>query len=369
MKDILITHNDRVCDSYEHVLSGGYRASQRRRARGRPFVQACGEESSLPPSHHAFVMSSPMMHVATSTYAPEPNEGHPNSTMISTPPDSSFHELHLGDHADNPASASKKDQKDHYRSSTGSTCSLAEFAVYHLSLLALGAPAELLVRISRAALDQIRHARHAAAFALLSDERMCTSPLTADIVVDVTLLSFAKTVADACVAKTYSSLLKTATLFLMTGRESNGSDESKTRYDMCGDELNHANLAWMILRWVIYKATLSGTDMYSQVIHVVNEALQAAHTQATLLRPAGAQNVGSFLKNSSSGLSDTTAWLKLHQLISNRVLVPWISAFSSLMPSATSSLSEEVWLPECRMASMDTALMTAVLLAANRLRS
>jgi hypothetical protein len=242
---------------------------------------------------------------------------------------------HLGD--DLVARSTQQQQETH--------CTFAaEFALQSLALLALGAPSELVTRVSRAASDKIRHA---AAF-------LSTVPtLPAYVTVNSTLLQFAESAAHGCVKKTTTCLLRHAVIFLMQATSPHHVDTKLLH--ICADEVTHATLSWTIVRWILHKASLSGTDTYAQIVQLITTTFQTARVQADNADDMGLRCI--------SGVSNASG-LHLRQLISCRVLAPWMAASTSLASTASS----EEWLPECVIESTDTALSVAVLQAANRIR-
>ncbi|NUP07822.1 MAG: ferritin-like domain-containing protein [Polyangiaceae bacterium] len=125
--------------------------------------------------------------------------------------------------------------------------SAAEFSRLSLSLLALGAPAELVRRAHEAALDEIRHAHVAFSIAsALGGQSFGPGPLpVAQAKVDVDFVALAEaSLFDGCVGETIASL------------------HAHTAADHCdipairdalraiaADEASHASLAYAIVQW------------------------------------------------------------------------------------------------------------------------
>jgi len=127
--------------------------------------------------------------------------------------------------------------------------SIAAFASFSLSLLAVGAPAELLAESQRAGLDEVEHAR--AAFALASrfiGEALEPGPLSlSGVQIETELEPLAlRAWLDGCVEETMAALIAAAQLDA-------ASDEAVcaalTR--IAADEARHAELAWSFVAWAL----------------------------------------------------------------------------------------------------------------------
>jgi hypothetical protein len=127
--------------------------------------------------------------------------------------------------------------------------SVAAFASFSLSLLAVGAPPELLAACQRAGLDEIEHAR--ACFALASRFMGATLgpgplPLAGfEIVTDLEELVL-RTWLDGCVEETVAALAAAAQL-----AEARDEAVRAALGRIAADEARHAELAWSFVAWAL----------------------------------------------------------------------------------------------------------------------
>lgn len=127
--------------------------------------------------------------------------------------------------------------------------SVAAFAAFSLSLLAVGAPAELLAACQSAGLDEIEHAR--ACFALASRFTGATFgpgplPLAGfEPVTDLETLVL-RTWLDGCVEETIAALAAAAQL-----AEARDGAVRAALARIAADEARHAELAWSFLAWAL----------------------------------------------------------------------------------------------------------------------
>jgi len=125
--------------------------------------------------------------------------------------------------------------------------SIASFARTTLELLAVGAPAELIVDTQRAGMDEVRHA--AACFEL-ARAFGCTEttpgplPLCAPREGDLARLA-RDTFIEGCVGETVSALAATR-----ASERTTGAPQKVWRL-LAADETRHASLAWRTLRWAL----------------------------------------------------------------------------------------------------------------------
>lgn len=127
--------------------------------------------------------------------------------------------------------------------------SVASFAQLSLQLLALGAPADLVARCHRAALDEIVHAQLAFTMAAaFGHEPLGPGPLpiaAADL--DVTAVGVLRsTVRDGCVAETHAALQARRDLV-----EAKSTLERDTLARIATDEERHAELAFATVAWLV----------------------------------------------------------------------------------------------------------------------
>jgi hypothetical protein len=127
--------------------------------------------------------------------------------------------------------------------------SIAAFASFSLSLLAVGAPAELVAACQRAGLDEVEHAR--GTFDLASrftGETLSPGPLSlAGLAIDTDLEALVlRTWLDGCVEETLAALVAAAQL---DGARDEGVRAVLTR--IAADEARHAELAWSFVSWAL----------------------------------------------------------------------------------------------------------------------
>jgi hypothetical protein len=134
--------------------------------------------------------------------------------------------------------------------------SVASFAAFALSLLAVGAPPELLAECQRAGLDEVEHAR--ACFALasrfagtaLGPGRLSLAGLHVATQLDELAL---RAWLEGCVEETVAALTASAQLEVAT--------DERVRVALsriAADEARHAELSWKFLAWAL---TSSGPEL------------------------------------------------------------------------------------------------------------
>lgn len=148
--------------------------------------------------------------------------------------------------------------------------SVAAFSAFNLSLLALGAPAELVRASAAATLDEVAHAR--ACFELASDY---SGRVLGPAALDIGGLQIAADLATAverafiegCVGETASALVARASL--------DACDDARVRAVLeriAEDEARHAELAWQFVAW----ALRSGGAPIARVLRAALERTEAS---------------------------------------------------------------------------------------------
>jgi hypothetical protein len=153
--------------------------------------------------------------------------------------------------------------------------SVAAFSAFNLSLLALGAPAELVRASAAATLDEVAHAR--ACFGLASDYAgRSLGPGALDIggfqVATDLGAAVERAFLDGCIGETAAALVARASLELCDSPSVRAVLER-----IAEDEARHAELAWQFIAWALRQG---GTP--------VARVLQAALERAEAGRAAGA---------------------------------------------------------------------------------
>jgi hypothetical protein len=129
--------------------------------------------------------------------------------------------------------------------------SVAAFSAFNLSLLALGAPVELVRASAAATLDEVYHAR--ACFELASQYQgrpLGPAPLDlTNLHVDADLPSAVeRAFLDGCIGETAAALVARASL--------DGCDAPRARAALeriAEDEARHAELAWKFVAWAVQR--------------------------------------------------------------------------------------------------------------------
>jgi hypothetical protein len=148
--------------------------------------------------------------------------------------------------------------------------SVAAFASLSLSLLAVGAPPELLAACQRAGLDEVEHAR--VCFALASRFMGATlgpGPLSLsgfEIVTDLEELVL-RTWLDGCVEETVAALAAAAQL-----AEARDEAVRAALSRIAADEARHAELAWSFVAW----ALASGAPGLRRTLLAARDRLEAS---------------------------------------------------------------------------------------------
>jgi hypothetical protein len=148
--------------------------------------------------------------------------------------------------------------------------SVAAFASFSLSLLAIGAPAELLAACQRAGREEVEHAR--ACFALAGRFMGATlgpGPLSlAGFQLETQLEALVlRTWLDGCVEETVAALVAAAQL---AGARDEAVRAALTR--IAADEARHAELAWSFLAW----ALASGGPELRRTLLAARDRLEAS---------------------------------------------------------------------------------------------
>ncbi len=150
--------------------------------------------------------------------------------------------------------------------------SVASFARVSLSLLAAGAPAELVAATHRAALDEIRHAE--LCFALASayaGEPVGPGafPIGPEVHVPRTLAELALgAFAEGCVNETVSAVIAAE-------QHAHASDPAvrAALAEIAADEARHAELAWKTVAWAL---AAGGRDVFGALAPVLEQAIHRA---------------------------------------------------------------------------------------------
>ncbi len=155
--------------------------------------------------------------------------------------------------------------------------SIASFSLFGLSLMAIGAPLELVSECQRAVRDEVEHAR--ACFALAARygaRRSAPGPLdVSGIQISTDLAEIAlRTLLDSCVEETVAALTARAQLERATDVEVQRALER-----IAEDELRHAELGWKFMAW----ALAAGDRRVLRMLRDVKASLAAP---APALRPA-----------------------------------------------------------------------------------
>lgn len=149
--------------------------------------------------------------------------------------------------------------------------SVASFARFTLDLLALGAPAELVLGAQDAGRDEIEHAR--ACFAIASRHAgRSLGPGKLDVggaapAVDLATV-VAAAIVEGCIGETLSALLAEARL-----ARAEDADVRAALRRIANEEARHAELAWRFVGWAI---VAGGEDVRAAAAHAFRGALARA---------------------------------------------------------------------------------------------
>jgi hypothetical protein len=158
--------------------------------------------------------------------------------------------------------------------------SVASFARLSLTLLAVGAPADLVELTHRAALDEVRHAR--LCFTLASayaGEDIAPGPFPIGGAQPVSLMALAiDAVAEGCIGETLAAVIAAEQL----ARATDPAVQAALA-EIAVDEARHAELAWRTVAWVL---RVSGDDVRAAVEQAFVEALTAARFAAQTMEAA-----------------------------------------------------------------------------------
>ncbi|HWO09064.1 MAG TPA: ferritin-like domain-containing protein, partial [Polyangiaceae bacterium] len=147
--------------------------------------------------------------------------------------------------------------------------SVAAFSAFNLSLLALGAPAELVRASTAAALDEVYHAR--ACFELASEysgRPVGPAPLDVrDLQIGTDLAGVVeRAFLDGCIGETAAALVARASL--------DGCEAPRARAALeriAEDEARHAELAWQFVAWAVQHGG-------EAIVRVLQSALERAES-------------------------------------------------------------------------------------------
>jgi hypothetical protein len=147
--------------------------------------------------------------------------------------------------------------------------SVASFSRFALALLAAGAPADLVERAHRAALDEVRHAK--LCFALASayagaDLAPGPFPLGGEVRVDASLVAIAvSTVKEGCLGETVAAVVAAEQL----ARAKDPAVRAALAR-IADDEARHAELAWRTVAWAVQAG---GREVRTAVAQALSQAL------------------------------------------------------------------------------------------------
>ncbi|MCA9635179.1 MAG: ferritin-like domain-containing protein [Myxococcales bacterium] len=153
--------------------------------------------------------------------------------------------------------------------------SVASFARFILELLAVGAPAELIVRAQRALADEIDHAR--LCFALASAYRGAAvgpGKLAIDAALDGSgelTAVVARALVEGCIGETLAAFHAG-----IAASEAADPAVAGVLRRIADDELEHAALAWSFVRWALDVGGLGGGEA------LLDEAIEAAEEAASV---------------------------------------------------------------------------------------
>ncbi len=156
--------------------------------------------------------------------------------------------------------------------------SVASFARFALSLMAVGAPADLVASAHDAALDEIRHAK--ACFALASAYADApvgpgAFPLSSDeeILTDLATLA-ARTVVEGCVGETLAAMIAEE----QHARAKHPAVREALAM-IARDEARHAELAWRTVAWAVREG---GVDVRDAVARAFDQAMASPPIVASI---------------------------------------------------------------------------------------
>ncbi len=144
--------------------------------------------------------------------------------------------------------------------------SVASFACFALSLMAVGAPAELIEQCQRAGLDEIEHARSCFSLAeRFSGQPRGPGPLDlSGLAVPTELAEVAvRTLLDGCIEETIAALTAAAQLEVAVDARAKATLER-----IAEDEARHAELAWRFVAW----AAAEGGPRVARALQSAGEA-------------------------------------------------------------------------------------------------
>jgi hypothetical protein len=145
--------------------------------------------------------------------------------------------------------------------------SVAAFARFTMHLLALGAPADLVVLSQRASIDEIHHARLCFALAHRYGAKLAGPGRLSmrDAMTDASLVEvLALAAEEGCVGETLGAALAREQLAVATDPVAR-----RVLTKIARDEARHAELSWRFLRWAVLRG---GDDLR----RIVAERIEAA---------------------------------------------------------------------------------------------
>ncbi len=188
------------------------------------------------------------------------------------------------------------------RDAAAEHASVASFSRLALQLLALGAPADLVARCHRAALEEVDHARAAYGIAArLSGAPIGPGPLAVDaagIAVELATL-VDETVRDGCVGETAASLEAA----LARGAAVD-ADVAEALDVIARDEAAHAELAFAIVRWAVEQG---GEPIRVRVLDHAERLAREVATPADAARGVDAPDLAIFGRVSARTMEELRA--------------------------------------------------------------
>lgn len=190
---------------------------------------------------------------------------------------------------------------------------IASFARTTLELLAVGAPADLLLETQRAGMDEVRHA--AACFELaraLGCAATTPGPLPMCTPRSPDLARLARdTFIEGCVGETVSALAATR-----ASSEASGATRDVWRL-LAADETRHAALAWRTLSWALRS---SGPEVGRELLAFAEDM------RAELLRAADAQAAAADADRAPFGRLSPRALASVHHDAWHELILPSLNA-------------------------------------------
>lgn len=225
--------------------------------------------------------------------------------------------------AELPASSMEKARERWLQDGRAEHASVASFSRFSLQLMAVAAPASLLVETHQAAIDEVKHAQLCFGLVSLFDEAHDTVspgalkiPIgSVDAVGDIGSLVF-HTALEGAVGETVSAIQ--ALFELDTLPDGSAKKQvAKVLQTIFEDESRHAALAWRTLSWAVSQdspGAQKAKEQLSIVLEMLNSELMSLSKGGSDLPMAGASFAG-------GPLSPTTK-LSLRLLTLRQLIIP-----------------------------------------------